>query len=318
MKAIYPTLGIYFFAIIDVLEVYQVTKKMESNRPLNSREYKLILKPEKFKNLDKKIEEFQQFLKPIVETCFRNKSKIKLVKEGLRRTSYLDNKNAELRDKNKTIVRVRERLAGKKPKITLTLKARAADRYLAASRPWFHNEQDLKFEEDITPAYVRNNDLKKLIKQNNFKFDEDNPSTFASKFSLSKKVDITKKPGIKKLSDLHKYIPSAATLKLEKKALEAVNGFKAYEVYKKFEDEDLDMNFCMSFWFEDKKCQGKPLVAEFSFDIEAKSPHCKLEQFNLDTIECANAFFRKLQKHTEWFLFDDVTTKTAFAYNYKK
>ena len=96
---------------------------------LNSREFKLILKPKKFRNLNKDIRKFQKIIDSKVDTL---KGKFKPdsdIKPKFRRTYYLDTLDYKLKSKH-FFLRVREDKESNK--YTITLKCRHPDRYISA------------------------------------------------------------------------------------------------------------------------------------------------------------------------------------------
>lgn len=97
------------------------------NRSLDSREFKLILKPEIFQDLNQGIRKFQKIIKSKVDTLngqFEPDSNIKL---KFRRTYYLDTADYKLRSKH-FFLRVRKDKESNK--YTITLKCRHPDRYI--------------------------------------------------------------------------------------------------------------------------------------------------------------------------------------------
>ena len=69
------------------------------NKPLNSRELKLILDPKTFQDLNSGIEKFQQIVKSHIESLGGTFDKEKDSKKNHRRTWYLDTENLDLNQK---------------------------------------------------------------------------------------------------------------------------------------------------------------------------------------------------------------------------
>jgi len=102
------------------------------NKPLDSRELKLILDPKRFQDLNSGIEKFQQIVKSHIESLGGTFDMEKDPEKNHRRTWYLDTENFELKSKN-FFFRIREEDKGDK-EYDVTLKCRHEDRYI--SRLW--------------------------------------------------------------------------------------------------------------------------------------------------------------------------------------
>ncbi len=292
------------------------------NRTITSREYKLILDPQKFTDRTQGITDFWNFVKPIIK-AHGGKGKPDEDPEEKRKTWYVDTPDRALKGNHKTILRVRcEEDAEPSEQYKITAKVRAADRYHAASRPWVRCGPKIKFEEDITPQYIKDNDLNAFLAESHFQFDEDNPPSFASKFSLSASVKQADNPKFTSIQDAGQLFPFLKELEDPDTPIKTVNGFEAFEIYQKlskvkFGDPD-KVKLGLSFWYDNPDYRGLPLVAEFSFDFDAINEEAteQLELFPTNTIGNTNAFFHELQQHSEWFRFNGVTTKTAYAYDF--
>jgi len=122
------------------------------NRPVTSREYKVMLKPGRFRDTQKGIDEIFE----IIDSKIGDDEKfVKDVKEKNRRkTWYLDTVEHSLNERNKFLLRIREEegTGG----IDTTFKCRHPDRYLSASYDLSSPKNNLqtKFEEDISTPFI--------------------------------------------------------------------------------------------------------------------------------------------------------------------
>ncbi len=276
-----------------------------SNRPVTSREYKLMLNVHRFMDRAAGIAAFWELTKfmsekhggSVVETQNDEKE---------RRTWYLDTRNHTLR-RNRMVVRLREDITEPKDS-KITLKYRSADRYASAARqPASHvAKAKTKFEEDILPP-------------------------FTSKFAHSTSIKVKHLPGLG-TRDIRDFDASdvgrvgALFSGLDEIGLPAetplqpVNDFEACEVVRwlgklQFGGKPT-VNLCLSFWYLSDPEHELPLVGEFSFDYDAPKGDGEknaLEQFPAGVVEGASRFFRSMQRQRNWMTFGG-TTKTAFAY----
>lgn len=262
-----------------------------SNLPVTSREYKLMLNVDRFKNRKEGKEAFWDLVSFYVE---KNKGSIKTQddEEEIRRTYYIDTPTLLLKNAG-YILRVREEEKGNDTEYKVTLKYRSSDRYLSAIQPIEPINDELKFEEDITPPFI-------------------------SKFSKSTSLETTTKPVLDKISDVVDIFSGLDDLKLPKDTpVEIVNSFQAHEVSHKFGSfkfGDKKIKAAFSFWYLLGKDSEIPIVAEFSFDYGAKDSEgdFQLEMFSTETVSGANKLFLSLQNQLGWLNLNS-TTKTAFA-----
>ena len=70
------------------------------NKPLDSRELKLILDPKRFRDLDSGIDKFQHIVKSQIESLGGTFDKVDHPTKNNRITWYLDTENFELQSKN--------------------------------------------------------------------------------------------------------------------------------------------------------------------------------------------------------------------------
>lgn len=258
-----------------------------SNRAVTSREYKLMLNTDRFKDRVKDSETFFSLIDFLIKKGGGDVSKQD--KEERRQTSYLDTPHLALRQ-NGFSLRLREEEANS---FQLNLKCRAADRYVSAAQ----NVSSplggkIKFEEDILPP-------------------------FASKFSHSNTLDFDVMPKLETIKDVAAMFPVVSGLGIDPNTpVQTANDFRALEIVRKlckfkFGGPDV-IKSSLSFWYL-PDVEDWPLVGEFAFDYDATDDDPdKLEEFPIKVVQGAGAFFRALQNQSGWLDLSG-TTKTAFA-----
>ncbi len=281
------------------------------HRSLDSREFKLILKPEIFRNLNEGVKKIQKIIDSKVDNL-NGKFKPDIdIKPKYRRTYYLDTVNYKLRSKN-FFLRVREDKESKK--YTITLKCRHPDRYISAAYDLSGPNHKIKFEEDIIAPHV-------------------------SKFSISAEFNDDEEPEINNLEDLIKIFPGLRKYDLGEGRLEKVNKFEAKEISvelgkisysdKNGEGYDNEIKTFLNFWYLPKpKKEKMPLIVEFTYDYSAinkkeeeeknKSNKVKIsiEEFPLFVVRNTYELYSSLQD-TKVVDLKSSKTKTEFAYQYK-
>jgi len=278
---------------------------------LDSREFKLILKPKIFKNLNKGIKKIQKIIDHKVDTLngrFKPNPDIKL---KYRRTYYLDTVNYKLRSKN-FFLRIREDKQSNK--YTTTLKCRHPDRYISAEYDLSGPKNHTKFEEDIIAPHI-------------------------SKFSISADFNSDREPEIYSLTELNKMFPRISKYDVDEGRLEKVNNFEAREISvelgkisyngkndKNEKKHDNEINTSLNFWYLSKK-QSVPLIVEFTYDYSAKNNgkgeknknnklKTQIEEFPLSLVRNTYDFYNSMQD-TKVVDLKSSKTKTEFAYQYK-
>lgn len=265
---------------------------LTANHPVTSREYKLMLNVDRFRNRQTGCEEFLTMLESLVKKV-QGKIAEKQTKEEQRRTSYLDTRDLALYQ-NGFAVRVREEANGNN-KVELNLKYGGADRYLAAAQDVSSPKSDKKkFEEDILPPFV-------------------------SKFSRSTTIESNTVPTVATVGQLLTLFPGLKPVLGDKNTpIKTVNGFKASEIVRKlckidFGEKPL-VKASLSFWYFEGHEAEYPIVGEFSFDYDATNGNNSIELYASKVVERANRLFKALQKQEGWLSFA-TTTKTDFALN---
>ena len=257
-----------------------------SNRPVTSREYKVMLNSHRFKDRKQGAEEFLELIAFLIGkeggTVIERQNK-----EERRQTSYLDTPQFTLRQ-NGFSLRLREEA----DRFQVNLKYRHADRYVSASKDLSDSSEGVKFEEDILPP-------------------------FTSKFSHSKSIKSAVRPQLTVMKEVTSLFPGLKEFNIDEETpVTTANNFKALEVTRKlcqfqFEKTEI-LKASLSFWYLLDETHW-PLVTEFSFDYDAtEKDEGKLESYSPNVVEGASGLFRSVLNQAGW-LDLTTTTKTAFA-----
>lgn len=261
------------------------------NRPVTSREYKLMLNTDRFGERSRGTDAFLALLEFLIRKEGGSITETQ-TEEKRRLTSYLDTQEMALRQAGYAL-RLRDESGG--GKFQLNLKYRAGDRYLSAEQDLSSPQGgDQKFEEDVLPP-------------------------FTSKFSNSNTLESQARPDVDTVRKVVALFPGLGGLKLDADdAVKTVNDFTAAEVVSKLCKFQFvgppSVKASLSFWYLTPDEAGWPLVSEFSFDYDALKgggPD-KLEQFPAATVGGADRLFAALQGEAGWIDLN-ATTKTAFA-----
>ena len=283
-----------------------------TNRPITSREYKLMLNTERFRDRRAGAGLFWKLLAFLVENqgneVISDLADPDKNVEKARTTWYLDTPGYELQRANITL-RVRDEPEAKK-RYKMTLKYRAPDRYSAAGNDVRCTEEvdedDVKFEEDVVPPFV---------------------SKFA--YSISFKSKDLSVPT--RMADAVALFPGLAAYDIPADTpLRAVNGFQATEVVHFVGKLKLDkmpttraaggmpefvVKVALSHWYLRPDQNDYPLVTEFSFGFDAagQKDDDRLERFPPTVVAGANRLFRDVQNQAGW-LAQFGSTKTAYVF----
>ncbi len=245
-----------------------------TNRPIMSREYKLMLNTERFRDRKAGADLFWKLLAFLVENqgneVIPDNADPDKDAEQRRTTWYLDTSGFELQRAN-VILRVREELDAKK-RYKVTLKYRAPDRYTAAGCDVSCTQEvkdgDMKFEEDVAPP-------------------------FASKFSNSVSFKTNDLPRLKTIADLVDLFPGLQQTGLTTTMpLAVVNGFQAHEGLHYLGKLRLDklptargaglpdfvVKVALNHWYLRADENDYPLVTEFSFGCDATTTDAKADR----------------------------------------
>jgi hypothetical protein len=261
------------------------------------REFKLLLKPEKFPSR-RAVLEFNELLHKAADKLGVHYDPVESLDSQLRIVQFYDTKNEDLR-KNKLIFRIRQIRQGGWPDDSweLTFKCRA---------PAY----------DKAAAFDTNTTLTKLQKK---KFKEElirgeAPGTMASIFSNNVIVEYPEIPLEAPLSRLAAALPHLNTLGLDMtQTMSIVAGAKVFEL-----QSDLGtLNFghgvtaraTLALWARPVPDRFEPLVAEFGFSTHVLGKDEKEEKGQ----KAADEFFKALQGPLHDYLYEG-TTKTALIY----
>lgn len=265
-----------------------------TNRPLTSREYKLMLNPDRFTDWGGGIAAFHDLLAFLFERLEVEDVDRKDVSEE-RRTWYVDTAGHALRNAG-FVLRVREEI-GKDEPFKVTMKHRGPDRYIAAAHDIDSKGGEFKFEEDILPSFV-------------------------SRFSYSCSLRTKQAPSFGDLRDVRKVFTGLPDLKISNRTqVKRVNDFKvreiAYDLCTFKPAGGTKVKAGLGFWYLPEVQTGPPLVGEFAMSYKAQpnGDEHELEQFTPETVEACRKLFRAMQQQANWFSLG-MTTKTAFAYDF--
>ena len=281
------------------------------NRSLDSREFKLILKPKIFQDLNEGIKKVQKIIDKEVKMLNGKFIPDSDLKQKFRRTYYLDTLNFRLKSKN-FFLRVREDKESNK--YDITLKCRHPDRYISASY-----------------------DLSSSMKKSTIKFEEDIIAPHVSKFSISVNFEENQEPEINNLEKLKTIFPGLQTQDLGDGILEKVNKFEANEISVKLgkisynnnkdvEDDDDEIKTFLNLWYSPKN-KGKPVIVEFTYDYAAikkkeegkeqnkvKKEKILIEEFPFSLVRNTYQFYNSLQDRKKIVDLKSSKTKTDFVY----
>jgi hypothetical protein len=263
-----------------------------ANLPITSREYKLMLNVDRFKD---RIQGCEMFLN-LIEFLITKEGGTNLErqdKEEKRQTSYLDTEQLAMSQRGFAL-RLREE-ARTPSEFQINFKYRAADRYLSAAQDVSATQEaTTKFEEDVMPPFV-------------------------SKFSHSSSIKTGTVPDLSSVSKVAALFPAVQELGLRGDlSVKTVKDFKATEIVRKLckfrFGAPPTVKASLSFWYLTKEATDWPLVAEFSFDYEVDQEveDGALEMFPRHVVDGTNRFFASVQAQAGWLNLKG-TTKTAFA-----
>ena len=264
-----------------------------SNHPVTSREYKLMLNTDRFKDRTQGAQEFLN----LIDFLIKKDGGIIIErqdKEERRKTSYLDTAELALKQQGFAL-RLREE-GRAEDGFQINLKFRASDRYLSAAQDLSSDQGGkIKFEEDVLPPFV-------------------------SKFSHSSSIKTNAMPDLSSMDKVISFFPGLKQFDIDgDTVVKTINDFTAIEVVRKlckFQFGDAPtIKASLSFWYLTEEKNDWPLVGEFSFDYDALDVDIdgdKLERYPSEAVDGANSFFNALQSQTGWMNFNS-TTKTAFA-----
>ncbi len=279
-----------------------------TNRPITSREYKLMLNVDRFGDRDAGIRAFARLFEFLV-----GNQGGKIVKRQndvfTRQTRYLDTPYRALRASG-FVLRAREQV-DKAPRCKLTLKYRAQDRYVSSAQNLsVSKEMRQTIDDEGEPSEIE------------WKFEEDILPGFARRFSHSVSIKTHELPRLKNLRHARKIFPGLEFVDVSNKTeLAPVNGFVAHEVVRwlahlEFKEAPV-VKACLSFWYLSNKKSEWPVAAEFSYDYDLPDKETfsdnMLERYPPAVVQRTNDLLAALGKQRGWANMA-ATTKTAYAY----
>ena len=265
-----------------------------------SREYKLMLKADRFKGDEAQLRQagaaLWADLVAVVVPYAINVTGTAEVEHKRRQVSFLDTSERWLRS-NDYVVRERKDLDGSEREITL--KFRHPDRYISQDRdmaPAEDYEPDMKFEEDIKPEFLK-------------------------LYSFSSSIVVPEDLRLATLADVKALYPGLADAVEEFPAdeqLEVVGGFSAYERVVKGTGFQIRKNpeataeCSLTVWYPSEQ-DLNPLLAEFSFKYESAD-----ESYSAKMARRAYDAYQAIQAKLDAWLDAESTTKTAYVYGHKQ
>jgi hypothetical protein len=260
------------------------------------REFKLLLKPEKFPTR-RAVLEFNELLVKAAAKLGVRYEPVESLDSQLRIVQFYDTKTEELR-KNKLIFRVRQIRQGGWPDDSweLTFKCRTPDYDKAAA-----------FNTDTTMTKLQTKKFKEELIRGN------TPGTMTSIYSNNVIVEYPQIEVELPLSRLADALPHLKTIGLDlDQTLEIVSGARVFELQSTlgnlFFGHGVSAHVTLALWARPVPDKFEPLVAEFGF-----STHVLGTDKEKSSQEAANEFFKDLQVPLRDYLADG-TTKTALIY----
>jgi hypothetical protein len=261
------------------------------------REFKLLLKAEKFPNR-RAVLEFNELLQRTAEQFGVHYEPVESLDSQLRIVQFYDTKNEELR-KNKLIFRIRQIREGGWPGESweLTFKCRAPEYEKAAA-----------FDTDTTLTKLQ----KKKFKEELIRGDA--PGTMVSIFSNNVIVEYPEVPLEAPLSRLASALPYLKTLGLDlNETMSIVAGAKVFEIQATLGTlsfgHGVTAHATLAVWARPIPDRFEPLIAEFGFSTHVLGVDDKEEKGQ----RAADEFFKALQGPLHDYLAEG-TTKTALIY----
>lgn len=274
------------------------TEEKRAERGLiTHREFKLLLKPEKFPNR-RALLEFNAVFAKIAKTLGVRYDPVESIDSQLRIVQFYDTKSEELR-KNKLIFRIRQIRQGGWPDESweLTFKCRAPDYDKAAG-----------FNTDTTMTKLQRKKFKEELIRG------ESPGTMTSIFSNNVIVEYTEINPDVPLRRLAEALPHLETLGLNMdETLSIVAGAKVFEIQCTLGalsfGHGVSAQATLALWARPVPDRFEPLVAEFGFSTHVHDRDEREEKGQ----NAADEFFKAIQIPLKDYLADG-TTKTALIY----
>jgi hypothetical protein len=272
-------------------------QKTSATPLVTHREFKLLLKPEKFPTR-RAVLEFNELLTSISAKLGVHYEPVEALDSQLRIVQFYDTKNEDLR-KNKLIFRTRQIRQGGWPDDSweLTFKCRAPDYEKAAS-----------FDTDTTMTKLQKKKFKEELIRGEV------PGTMVSIFSNNVIVEYPAVQPDVPLARLANALPHLKTLGLNfDDTLSVVSGAKVFELQSTLGNfsfgHGVNAHATLAVWARPVPDRFEPLVAEFGFSTHVLGKDDKEEKGQ----KAADDFFKAMQVPLHDYLADG-TTKTALIY----
>ena len=270
----------------------------DTSQPLvTHREFKLLLKPEKFPKR-RSLLEFNELLEQYAEKLGVHYEPVESLDSQLRIVQFYDTKNEDLR-KNKLIFRIRQIRMGGWPDDSweLTFKCRAPEYERAAA-----------FDTDTTLTKLQKKKFKEELIRG------DSPGTMVSIFSNNVIVEYPEVEPEIPLTRLANALPHFKTMDIDlNQTMAIVAGAKVFEIQSTLGTlsfgHGVTAHTSLALWARPIPDRFEPLVAEFGFSTRVVRGDEKSEKGQ----RAADEFFKALQVPLKDYLAEG-TTKTALIY----
>ncbi len=278
------------------------------NKYLNSREYKLMINKDLFKDKDEGIRKVTSIIKSQAESQ-RGIFSSDIPEEKSKKVWYLDTKNHDLYERNGLLIRVKENQETSEYKVEI--KIRNSDRNKTASFDLYHPQSN--------PTYD--------FKRKQYKFEEDITTPLESIFSVSSVFEYKQNPDLNSYNDIESIYPSLGLdISDKKENLVKVNDFEANEYNPSLGELEFangkSAQIQLSIWYL-PNYSILPCIVEFDIDVKAEKPFDenddKFEEFPQSKIGEINKLYNTLQDKSIGIAdLETSKTKTHFVYEYKK
>jgi hypothetical protein len=276
------------------------------NKYLNSREYKVMLKKDLFKDKGEGIKKVISILKTQVEGQGGTFNSDVPDEDKSKKVWYLDTKNHKLYENTGLLIRVKENQETSEFKVEF--KIRNSDRNKAASYDLYNPKKNSDYD----------------FKRKQCKFEEDITTPFNSIFSASSVFKYRKKPNLDSFKDIESIYPSLGIDLLDKnKDIVKVNDFEAEEFNPKLGEIEFangkSAQTQLSIWYSPDE-STLPCIVEFDIDVDSEQQPSnenddKFKEFPQSKIGQIDELYKKLQGKSIGFAdLESSKTKTRFVY----
>jgi hypothetical protein len=278
------------------------------NKYLNSREYKVMLKKDLFKDKGEGIKKVISILKTQVEGQGGTFNSDVPDEDKSKKVWYLDTKNHKLYENTGLLIRVKENQETSEFKVEF--KIRNSDRNKAASYDLYNPKKNSDYD----------------FKRKQYKFEEDITTPFNGVFSVSSVFEYKKKPTLNSFKDIESIYPSLGIDLLDKnKKIEKVNDFEAEEFNPDLGEiifeNGKSAQIQLSIWYSPED-NSSPCIVEFDLDVDAEKPSNdnddKFEEFPQSKMAKIDKLYKNLQGESiDIADLKASKTKTRFVYEWK-